>query len=205
MTAERTDDDWLTALRARDESALRDLEQLLRRGLRRALARRGKVREEDVEDFAQDAILRVLDNLESFAGRSRFTTWAHGIAVNVALTELRRRRWRDVSLDAGDGGDDRKADPVATVTDPGDSVALTEILDILRDALRDDLTDRQRTAITMLLEGAPFVAIADRLGMNLNALYKLAHDARLRIKHTFASAGFEDRDITSRLAAARAS
>lgn len=32
-------------------------------------------------------------------GESRFTTWAQRISVRVALTELRRLRWRDVSLD----------------------------------------------------------------------------------------------------------
>ncbi|NIR25616.1 MAG: RNA polymerase sigma factor, partial [Gammaproteobacteria bacterium] len=44
-------------------------------------------------------LLRALDHLHTFEGRSKFTTWVHKIAVRVALTELRRKRWEDVSLD----------------------------------------------------------------------------------------------------------
>ena len=49
-------------------------------------------------DFAQEALIKITANLDSFRGESRFTTWAQKIAVNVALTELKRKRWRDVSL-----------------------------------------------------------------------------------------------------------
>lgn len=53
-----------------------------------------------MEDFAQEAAIRVLSRLDGFRGDSRFTTWAVAVAVRVAFTELRRARWRDVSLDA---------------------------------------------------------------------------------------------------------
>jgi DNA-directed RNA polymerase specialized sigma24 family protein len=31
--------------------------------------------------------------LDSFQGRSKFTTWVHAFAIHVALSELRRRLW----------------------------------------------------------------------------------------------------------------
>ncbi len=37
-----------------------------------------------VEDFVQEALLKILDNLASFRGDSKFTTWAQKIAVNFA-------------------------------------------------------------------------------------------------------------------------
>lgn len=43
----------------------------------------------------QETLLRVLDQLDTFEGRSLFTTWVHKIAIRIALTELRRKRWRD--------------------------------------------------------------------------------------------------------------
>ncbi len=55
--------------------------------------------EGDLEDLVQDGMLKVLQELPSYRGEARFTTWAQKVCVRVALTELRRRRWRDVSLD----------------------------------------------------------------------------------------------------------
>src|SRR5215211_7445058 len=92
----RTNEQWLTELRGPNPNgALADLYDLLVRGLRAAL---GGSAEANIEDFAQEALLKITNNLDSFRGESRFTTWAKKIAMNVALTELKRRRWRDVSL-----------------------------------------------------------------------------------------------------------
>jgi len=98
----RSNDEWIADLSKpgpQRDVALTDLRALLVRGLGYALGDRPDVREANTEDFAQDALLKILDNLGAFRGESRFTTWAQKIAVRVALTELRRRRWSDVSLD----------------------------------------------------------------------------------------------------------
>lgn len=47
-----------------------------------------RVGDSDIEDFAQEATVLVLDRIESFRGDSRFVTWANSIAVRVALTAL---------------------------------------------------------------------------------------------------------------------
>ncbi len=83
---------------ANPDDALGDLYDLLVRGLRAALGSYGGGVDAYVEDFAQEALLRITGNLDSFRGESRFTTWAQKIAMNVALTELKRSRWRDVFL-----------------------------------------------------------------------------------------------------------
>ncbi|MDP9411906.1 MAG: hypothetical protein M3P70_15710, partial [Actinomycetota bacterium] len=81
----RTNEQWLAELRPppRDR-ALEDLRVLLVRGLRAALQSRRDVSRETVEDFAQEALVKVLGNLGSFRGESRFTTWAQRIAVRAA-------------------------------------------------------------------------------------------------------------------------
>src|SRR5215207_6766153 len=96
---ERTNEHWLAELRRPNPSkALADLYDLLVRGLKAALGGYGGGVEANVGDFAQEALIKITGNLDSFRGESRFTTWAQKIAMNVALTELKRRRWRDVSL-----------------------------------------------------------------------------------------------------------
>jgi RNA polymerase sigma-70 factor (ECF subfamily) len=45
------------------------------------------------DEVAQDTLVRVLTRLDSFQGRSKFTTWVHAFAIHVALSELRRRLW----------------------------------------------------------------------------------------------------------------
>ena len=87
----RTNEEWLVDLRGPDQDlALADLRALLKRGLTFALASRPNVDEATIEDFCQDALLKILDNLDTFRGESQFTTWAQKIAVYTAFTELRR-------------------------------------------------------------------------------------------------------------------
>ena len=135
---ERSNTSWITALSQpgpRRDAALADLRTLLVRGLGYAMAGRPNVRQEDIQDFAQEALLKILAALDSFRGESRFTTWAQKIAVRVALTELRRRRWRDVSLQKpsgfaeGDFTPDVLVDPAAK---PEQQVLQRQILDTMR-------------------------------------------------------------------------
>ena len=97
----RTNTEWLELLSGEpDETALLELRELLIRGLRYTLSSRLNTNlDAIIEDFVQESLLKILDKLDTFRGESQFTTWAQKIAVRVALTELRRRRWRDTSLD----------------------------------------------------------------------------------------------------------
>src|ERR1700739_841772 len=47
---------------------------------------------EDAEDACQDAFLRAFLHLQSFDGRSTFSTWLTRIGINSALMILRKRR-----------------------------------------------------------------------------------------------------------------
>ena len=97
----RTNEEWLRDLQGKDkDQAIEDLRKLLKRGLIYALSSRIKTDLEDqVEDFVQDAILRILEKMDTFRGESKFTTWAQKVAVRVAFTEMRRKRWKDISIE----------------------------------------------------------------------------------------------------------
>ena len=98
----RTDDEWLSQLTLPApgcNGAIVDLQKYLRRGLVSVLRKHGRLDEDTAEDFVQGAVLRIIDKLDTYKGNARFTTWAMKVAVNMSLSELRRRRWREVSLD----------------------------------------------------------------------------------------------------------
>jgi len=186
---QRTNEEWLEALRdpIADE-ALEDLRAILLRGLRAALSSRIDSDLESItEDFVQDALLKVLKSLESFRGESRFTTWAQKIAIHVAFTEMRRRRWKDISLqDIIETPEGDEYTP-AILTDPSASpeteVTQGSLLEMVKNLIETELTERQRTAIVAAMQGGmPLDEVALRLGTNRNALYKLIHDARQRLQ-----------------------
>ena len=102
MVQERDNNEWIAALQADGplrEAALSDLRGMLLIGLKTALKSRSDFVDSLLDDFVQDSLVRILRSLNQFHNRSRFVTWATAIAIRVALTELRKRRWRDVSLE----------------------------------------------------------------------------------------------------------
>jgi RNA polymerase sigma-70 factor (ECF subfamily) len=197
---ERTNEEWLAALRgAQRDEALTDLRTLLLRSLRVALAGRGRLTEGDLEDFVQDALVKILDALDTFRGEARFTTWAYKIAIRVAFTELRRRRWRDVSLDdlTGDTDSDFIPDTLADpAVDPEQLAIRHAVLDTLRQTIDEELTEKQRRALVAArVYGMPAAEIARRMDTNPNALYKLLHDARKRLQKALLAKGLPPEEI----------
>jgi len=194
----RADGDWLAALRADGVSgtaARGELRRVLVAGLTRALSSRG-VDVDACEDFAQEALVRIDENIDSFRGDSRFTTWALSIAIRIAFDELRHKRWKDVSFDAIVADPTSKLDfATTTAAAPDKQLVREQVLAALRLVIQTKLTEKQRTVLIAELAGVPHARIAEQLGMTRNALYKLAHDTRKRIKHHLSATWPSDHDV----------
>ena len=197
----RTNSEWLNDLRGPDQDqAIEDLRKVLKRGLIYSLSSRIKMDlETQVDDFVQDAILRILDKLDTFREESRFTTWAQKVAVRVAFTELRRQRWKDISLedlmpeDSGDFTPLVLADPSPNPEKRATQTILTEMIETM---LKEDLTDRQRTAMMAIMKGGmPLEEVARRMDTNRNALYKLLHDARKQMRKGLLEKGLTAQEV----------
>ncbi len=190
---------WLSDLRdpaGRQSAALDDLRQLLVRGLAKAL--KGKADGDAFfDDIAQEAVLKVLDKLDTFRGESKFTSWAMTVAVRTAITELRRRKWSEVSLDQLASQEDiaRPLEPTDIEAGPQQQTQQKAILSSLADAIQQTLTAKQREALLAELGGMPQEEIARRTGSNRNAIYKMMHDARKRLKTTIKSQGYSSVDV----------
>jgi len=197
----RTNEQWLSDLRGENQDqAIEDLRRVLKRGLIYALSSRIKIDlESQVEDFVQDSILRILDKMDTFRGESKFTTWAQKVAVRVAFTEMRRQRWKDVSIedlmpeDSGDFTPLVLSDPSP---DPEKKATQTILLEMIDEMLSTDLTERQRTALMAVMHGGmPLEEVARRMDTNRNALYKLLHDARKQMRSRLIEKGLTPQEV----------
>jgi RNA polymerase sigma-70 factor (ECF subfamily) len=205
--SERSNDDWLADLRSEGlprKDAVEALLARLERGLYYYLSQErsdlGERSNDELhqmaQDFAQDALLKVLDNLDSFRGESQFTTWASKIAMRVAISELRRARYKNYSLDhlTADGELMPSITSLAISPDeaphPERYTEQQDVLKVVDEALEAALTERQRIALTAYaIDGVPLDELARRMNTNRNALYKLLHDARLKLKRHMESHG----------------
>jgi RNA polymerase sigma-70 factor (ECF subfamily) len=190
--------DWLRSLRTdgreRDEAVAR-LHDLLLRGARFECARRRPtlphLRGNDLDDIAQqaadDALVKILERLDSFRGDSRFTTWAYKFALFEAAVKLRRRAWqgREIPLEP-----ETWSLFASAGIEPDESAEQSELLKTLQRAVADVLTPHQRRVLVALaLNDVPIDVLAERLNTSRGALYKTLHDARRKLRAHLAELG----------------
>jgi RNA polymerase sigma-70 factor (ECF subfamily) len=208
MSITRTNQEWLhdlSASGALQEAAITDLRDLLLRATLYFFSRnpgdlQGLDRDEiaqRAEDCAQDALIAMLDHLAEFRGDSQFSTWAYKFAINKAMMSARRERWKGTSLDAlaasaeGDFQEWRIQDKAKGVT-PEQSAMQGEIQAVLVEVIEHDLTQKQRLVLLlMVFQEVPLDEVVHRLGSNRNAVYKLLHDARRKLKSGLQARGFD--------------
>jgi RNA polymerase sigma-70 factor (ECF subfamily) len=192
--------EWLDALRdsgPRHDVAIARLHSLLVRAARFEVARRRAslphLRGEALDDLAaqsaDDALVAVLGKLDDFRGESRFTTWAYKFALLEAAVRLRRLAWqgREVPLEP-----DAWNLLAAAGSSPHLEVEMRELLDAVRVAIKEQLTERQRDVLlwTTVAE-VPIDVLAERLETTRGALYKVLHDARQKLRACLLEQGFD--------------
>ena len=204
MRAPRENAIWIRDLRACgpvQAEAITDLRGLLLRGLAKSFQARGALDQAFVEDVVQQALVHILGHLDQFQGRSRFTTWAMAVTVRLAMSALRRKRWQDVSLESMTAAiEDAPAWDRDDTTSPAQHAEQHAMVETLNRLIDEALTEKQWMALTAELGGMPVEEIARRMDSNVNAVYKLLHDARQRLKHGLATAGYTAEDVQSAFA-----
>jgi len=185
----------LQATGARHRDAVAELHSLLLRAARFELGRRAAMLaacgaaelDELAQESADEAVTAVLAKLDSFRGESRFTTWAYKFALLEAAVRARRRMWRgrEVPTEPADMG--LVADRLGS---PHDDAERRELLGAIADAIRDELSERQRTVLVAItLQDVPIDVLAERMGSSRGAIYKTLHDARAKLRRALAAGG----------------
>jgi RNA polymerase sigma-70 factor (ECF subfamily) len=194
---------WLGGLRdvgPRRATALSRLHDVLLRVCLKEAYRRGPLKRitgPELDDIAHqatnDAMLSVLDKLETFRGESRFTTWVYRFGVIEVANKITRHPSNkpQVSLDAEEW--DRL--PANFDDDPLATTQRRDLIDAVRRAVDQSLTDRQRRFfVAAVVNGIPTDVLAAQTESSLGAIYKILFDARRKIRACLARGGYLNGD-----------
>lgn len=126
------------------------------------------------EDLLQEAFIRAWRKLDGFRGESRFGTWLHRLAVNVALSDRRtrvRRAGRELAME----------EAIERTAQGAGDVHAGERMDLERAIAR--LPQRARTVLVLYdIEGYKHAEIARMTGMAEGSSKAQLHRARKLVR-----------------------
>jgi RNA polymerase sigma-70 factor (ECF subfamily) len=131
---------------------------------------------EDAHDLLQEAFLRAYEKLGRFHGESSFYTWIYRIAVNLALSDRRKRRHESIAALLGDVPDDRiEGNPAATLE-------RTERDERIQEALNALAPDHRAVVVMKEFDGLHYEEIGAMLGVPVGTVRSRLHRARCELR-----------------------
>jgi RNA polymerase sigma-70 factor, ECF subfamily len=191
------EEDLVTAAKSGDESAFETLFKRYQPGIFALALRYTRVRE-DAEDVVQQTFHKMFVYLNSFEGKSSFSTWLKRIAINEALMLLRRgRALREVLIDNSSAveTDAPRLDIPDSSPDPEANYLKREYLEVLSTAI-NELTLGLRTAIELReLAELSTRETARRLGVSVAAVKARIFHGRSKLRKTLRRLGITARGV----------
>lgn len=112
---------------------------------------------------------------------------------------MRRAQWRTVSLDELLEDTELPEWPLRDqrpASDPDRAALQAEVWNTIREVIADELTPMQRRALRAIaFDGVPLDEVVRYFQSNRNAIYKLVHDARRKLKARLEARGFGVDDV----------
>ncbi len=136
---------------------------------------------EDARDLLQDTFLRAFEKLDRFHGDSSFYTWIYRIAVNLTLSDRRRRkashrRCAPLDVPGGEPADDSpNSDPSRPIEQAERDVLIQKALDTLQG-------DHRAVVVLKDLEGMSYEEIAEVLHIPVGTVRSRLHRARNELR-----------------------
>lgn len=140
---------------------------------------------ETAEDLAQEVFIKIYKSASSYRPQAKFQTWAHQIARNISLNELRRLKKPVVSLE--ETFETEEGPVVRQIADhnipsPFEQISDKEKADIIKEAI-ESLPENQRMAVILRrYDGMPYEEIAKAMGCSLEAVKSLLNRAKENLK-----------------------
>lgn len=151
---------------------------------------------EDAADVVQEAVVRIIENADSFRGDARVTTWMTRIVMNQAISLLRKRKVRRAaSLEsAGKAGSGQNNDHDDQATSlrrqlqdhrepaPGHRVENDEQLALLHRALAELDEDHRSIIVLRDIDDMDYQSIADTLELAVGTVKSRLFRGRLALR-----------------------
>jgi RNA polymerase sigma-70 factor (ECF subfamily) len=133
------------------------------------------------DDVTQDVFLRVLRGLETFDGRSQFSTWLFRIAMNAVRSHITKCGRLRVQFQ-----NELPEDRVSARTEPGGCALAAELTTEVQRALAQ-LSPQLRAAIVLVcLQGKSATDAAAIEDCSTDTMYWRVHEARKQLKSLLA-------------------
>lgn len=130
---------------------------------------------DESKDLMQDAMLQAIDKIQTYkyTGEGSLFRWIRRIAINKALNQIRRRKWRTVSLDFK---------PLDFVEDPKEEdmavVPQEKLIELIA-----SLPDLRRSVFNLhCIDGYSHKEISKRLGISENGSASVLVKAKRQLK-----------------------
>jgi RNA polymerase sigma-70 factor (ECF subfamily) len=189
----RTDEALIARMRARDESAVYDLDAVYRSRIQQ-LALRYVKNPEDAEEVAQDVLLKVYRKIDAFRGDAALSSWIYRITFNTVMSRLRSQRMvqqhevreLDLLADVEENGGRVRRDPADWSSLGDEAVMRAQLRTTLASALKD-LPEIYRTPVILRdLHGLTTEEASSRLGIKEQTLKSRLHRGRLFLRERLA-------------------
>jgi RNA polymerase sigma-70 factor (ECF subfamily) len=172
----------LAAAKAGDRGAL---ERLLASQRSRALAAALRVLHnlDDAEDAVQDGFVKVWRSLDSFEGRSSFSTWVHRIVTNAAVDMMRKSAARAETMERPNDMDDVAVTAIVPANDvtPESELGDREVEKLVRLAVVA-LPAAHRQAVELReFEDCSYQEMADIIRCPIGTVMSRLHHARSKL------------------------
>ena len=136
---------------------------------------------EDARDLLQDAFIRAFEKLGRFRGGSTFYTWVYRIAVNLALSDRRKRRIVPRPSGRRDGPELDPAEDESR-SDPSLPMERAERESAVQSALSLLSTEHRAVVVLKDLDGLRYEEIADVLHIPVGTVRSRLHRARSELR-----------------------
>jgi RNA polymerase sigma-70 factor (ECF subfamily) len=149
------------------------------------LARNLTGHQQDAEDAAQEAFVRIYRSLSRFRGASSFSTWLYRVVVNVCADEMKHRGRRPIAASSLGDSDPDDIAPRASTEDalnPVHELERSQRDEVVRKAV-ESLPKHLKVVVVLCdMQGLSYEEAAAVLGMRMGTVKSRLHRARIALR-----------------------
>ena len=180
-------------MRARDESAVAELDAMYRARIQQ-LALRYMKNLEDAEEVAQDVLLKVYHKIEAFRGDAALSSWIFRITFNTVMSRLRSQKFThrleiradDLLADVEENGGRVRHEPADWSSMADEAMLRSQMRERLSEAMLE-MPEIYRVPVVLRdLQGLSTEEASERLGIKEQTLKSRLHRGRLFLRERLA-------------------